>query len=101
VGHLVAGRPVERDRRAEFAAAGPVKDLVERVAAVKEQLRADLAAAQFAVPLRVEPPAEYAATKPDLTQGAALLHVFEELAQYQGQLEISRDFLQHSAAHAD
>lgn len=93
VGHLVAGRPVERDRPAEFTASGPVEDLVERVAAAKEQLRADLAAAEPAAPLRVEPPAEYLATKPDLTQGAALLHVFEELAQHHGQLEVTRDVL--------
>ena len=93
VGHLMAGRPVERDRPAEFTASGPVKDLVERVAAAKEQLRADLAAAEPAAPLRVEPPAEYLVTQPGLSQGAALLHVLEELAQHHGQLEISRDVI--------
>ena len=93
VGHLVAGRPVERDRPAEFTASGPVKDLVVRVAAAKEQLRADLAVAEPAAPLRIEPPADYLATKPDLTQGAALLHVFEELAQHHGQLELTRDVI--------
>lgn len=93
VGHLVAGRPVERDRPAEFTAAGGVKELVERVEAAKRRLRDDLAQAEPAAPLRVEPPAEYLATKPDLTQGAALLHVYEELAQHHGQLEITRDVL--------
>ncbi len=68
VGHLVAGRPRERDRPAEFTASGPVEDMFERVAAAKEQLRADLAVAAPAAPLRVEQPAEYLATKPDLTQ---------------------------------
>ena len=96
VGHLVAGRPVERDRPAEFTAAGAVKELVERVEAVKRGLRADLAQSESAASLRVEPPAEYLATKPDLTQGAALLHVYEELAQHHGQLEITRDIIRQS-----
>jgi hypothetical protein len=52
-----------------------------------------VAAATPAAPLRSEPPADYLATKPDLTQGAALLHVLEELAQHHGQLEITRDAL--------
>jgi hypothetical protein len=93
VGHLVAGRPVERDRPAEFTASGPVLELVDRVEAAKRQLRRDLAVANPAAPLRVEPPAEYLATKPDLTQGSALLHVFEELAQHHGQLELTRDMI--------
>jgi len=96
VGHLVAGRPVKRDRPAEFTASGPVKDLIERVEAAKEQLRADVAAAEFAAPLRVDPPADYLASQPDGMQGAALLHVFEELAQHHGQLEITRDVVRHS-----
>lgn len=103
VGHLVAGRPVDRDRPAEFTAAGPVLDLVDRVEAAKRQLRLDLAVAEPAAPLRFEPPADYLATKPDLTQGGALLHVFEELAQHHGQLEITRDILRkdHGAAADD
>jgi hypothetical protein len=93
VGQLVAGRPVERDRPGEFTASGPVRHLVERAEATRVQLRLDLATAEPAAPLQVEPPTEYLATKPDLTQGAALLHVFEELAQHHGQLEITRDVL--------
>ena len=90
--------PVERDRPAEFTASGPVKDLIERIAGAKQRLRVALAAADPAAPLRVEPPADYLTTKPDLTQGAALLHVFEELAQHHGQLEISRDVIRAQAA---
>ena len=92
-GHLVAGRTVERDRPAEFTAAGRVQDLVQRTEAAKGQLRRDVAAAEPTAPLRSDPPADDLATKPDLTQGAALLHVFEELAQHHGQLEITRDVL--------
>jgi hypothetical protein len=100
VGHLVAGRPVERDRPAEFSASGPLRDLVDRVDEAKGQLRLDLAVAKPAAPLRFEPPADYLATKPDLTQGAALLHVFEELAQHHGQLEITRDVLRREQGTA-
>jgi hypothetical protein len=88
---------VERDRPAEFTASGPVQDLVERVEAAKRRLRDDLAVAEPSAPLRRGPPAEYLVTRPDLTRGAALLHVFEELAQHHGQLEITRDVIRHSA----
>lgn len=92
-GHLVAGRPVERDRDAEFTASGPVLELVARIEVAKGQLRADVATADPGAPLRAEPPKAYLATRPDLTQGGALLHVFEELAQHLGHLEMTRDLV--------
>jgi Protein of unknown function (DUF664). len=95
-GHLVAGRPVERDRPAEFSASGLVQNLVDRVEVAKRRLRDDLADAEPDAPLRFEPPEDYLATKADLTQGGALLHVYEELAQHHGQLEITRDVISPS-----
>ena len=92
-GHLVAGRPVHRDRPAEFTACGPVDELVARVEAAKGQLREDLAVAEPSAPLRHEPPQDYLVTTPGPTQGGALLHVYEELAQHHGQLEITRDLI--------
>jgi hypothetical protein len=92
-GSLVAGRAVERDRDAEFTASGPVSALLERVAAAKDQLRADLAVAEPAGPLRAPAPAKYAATPAGRSQGGALQHVYEELAQHHGQLELTRDVL--------
>jgi hypothetical protein len=97
-GHLVAGRHVDRDRPAEFTASGPVSELGGRIDAAKRQLRHDLAAAEPATALRYEPPEEYLATRPDLTQGGALLHVYEELAQHHGHLEITRDLLTRQRA---
>lgn len=93
VGFLVVGRPVERDRDAEFSTSGPVNELLARVRAAKGQLQADLAVADPGAALRAEPPSAYLSTRPDLTQGGALLHVYEELAQHHGQLEITRDLL--------
>ena len=92
-GHLVAGRPVHRDRPAEFTASGPVDELIARIDATKGQLRHDLAATQPSAPLRHEPPEDYLVTTPGLTQGGALLHLYEELAQHHGQLEVTRDLI--------
>ncbi|HEY2764898.1 MAG TPA: DUF664 domain-containing protein [Pseudonocardiaceae bacterium] len=91
-GHLVAGRVVERDRDAEFTASGPVGGLVARIAAARWMLRDDVTTAEPAAALRAEPPPHYRLL-PGITQGWALQHVYEELAQHLGHLELTRDFL--------
>lgn len=93
VGHLVAGRAVHRDRDAEFKASGPVNGLLDRVALAKRQLRADVAAADPDAPPRHDPTSRSTFAGQVLTQGGALLHAYEELAQHHGQLEITRDLL--------
>lgn len=93
VGGFVRGRPVDRDRDAEFTAAGPVDPLVGRCATVRARMHADVAEADPEAPLLQEPPAEFLGPPTRLTQGAALQHVFEELAQHHGQMETLRDVL--------
>ena len=93
VGRLVAGRQIERDRDAEFTAEGPVAELVARVEVAKRQLREDVAAADPRAPLRGEPSPHYRDTPIGASQGAALQHAYEELAQHHGQLELTRDVL--------
>ncbi|WP_432824495.1 aminotransferase class I/II-fold pyridoxal phosphate-dependent enzyme [Dactylosporangium sp. CA-092794] len=93
VGGLVAGRTVERDRDAEFTSSGPVAPLLERVAAARRRLAADVRGADFAGPLRATPNPDFQGPPGVATQGAALLHVYEELAQHHGQMEILRDLL--------
>ncbi len=93
VGALVAGRPTPRDRAAEFTAAGPVAPLLARATATKAQFRADVHACAPDQPLRAIPDADFLGPARDLNQGGALLHVYEELAQHHGQLEILRDCL--------
>jgi len=96
-GHLVAGRAVVRDRDAEFTASGPVSPLLQRLEAAKRQLRADVIAADPRAAMRHRPPEAYLATRPDMTQGAALQHVYEELSRHHGHLEITRDLLRRAS----
>lgn len=92
-GELVAGRPAGRDRDAEFAASGPVAELVARARVTRDQLTADIAAARPRGPLHGTPPAWFQGPDVPLDQGGALLHVYEELAQHHGQMQIMRDVL--------
>lgn len=93
VGGFVAGRPVRRDRAAEFSASGPVDALLARVDAASERFRADLLTADPAAALAQEPPADFEGPDRTLTVGGALQHVYEELAQHHGQMEQIRDLL--------
>lgn len=93
IGGFVRGRPIERDRDAEFTARGRVDDLVARCADTLDRMRTDVPAATPQAPLLRQPPAEFLGPARTLTQGAALQHVFEELAQHHGQMETLRDVL--------
>jgi hypothetical protein len=92
-GHVVAGRTVLRDRPAEFRATGRVADLVEQVRAQRARFADDVANADPFAPPRGEVSDDDAALPLGRTQGGALLHVYEELAQHRGQMEITRDVL--------
>ncbi len=86
------GEVIPRDRDAEFTATGPVADL----AADTDRLREDFAGWV----LRAEPTAPPANPPGDddaATQGEVLLHVYEELAQHRGQMEVTRDLLRSTA----
>jgi hypothetical protein len=99
-GHVVHGRASDRDRAAEFRAAGDVSGLLDRLEAARRQLHEDFAAARLdqppaAPPHDLEPDAAFLAR----TQGAVFLHVYEELAQHRGQLEVTRDVLLAHSEH--
>lgn len=93
VGGFVAGRPIERDRAAEFRASGPVDELLGRVDATLVRLRTDLVEADPTAPLAQVPPPEYEGPDRALTVSGALQHVYEELAQHHGQMEQIRDLV--------
>jgi len=95
-GAVLAGRRVSRNRDAEFQAKGTVADLQKAVEDLKQQIPKDLEQVLGDRPL----------THPDSllpihvqlgihnwSQGKALIHAYEELAQHFGQMEITRDIL--------
>jgi hypothetical protein len=96
-GYVVAGRQIERDREAEFVATGEVGDLVTRARAAREQLARDLETLDPAAPPRGAVQRDDADAPLGRTQGGALFHLYEELSQHFGQMEITRDALIQAA----
>jgi hypothetical protein len=92
---VVLGKYVDRDRDAEFVAHGTVAELSTRVQAVGDQLSRDLRAVDLDAPPRGDA-GHYAGTLVAADARGALFHVFEELAQHHGQLELTRDLLTSS-----
>jgi hypothetical protein len=92
-GHLVAGREVVRDREAEFRATGDIEALVTKIDAARVQLRSDVDAGRFDDALHDAVSPADAELPFGQRQGAALVHIFEELTQHLGQMEITRDVL--------
>jgi len=90
-GHAVAGRTIDRHRAAEFTATGSVADLVGRTRRARARLVEDLAHVEpFAAP-RQRTSTDGAHLPHARTQGGALIHLYEELAQHRGQMEGCRD----------
>jgi hypothetical protein len=100
-GHAVAGRHIERDRDAEFRASGDLRSLIGRVQRAREQLRADMQGLDASAPPRGALDDDDARSPLGRTQGGVLLHVYEELAQHLGQLEVTRDVLQARQADSE
>jgi hypothetical protein len=92
-GAAVAGRPVVRDREAEFVARGSVADLVARVPAARARLAVDLADVRPDDPPRRPPRGRDLDRPQGRTQVGVLLHLVEELAQHLGQMQGARDVL--------
>jgi hypothetical protein len=85
------GEVVPRDRDAEFTATGPVAELAADTDRTRVSLREWVARSQ---PL--SPPVNPTGDRDDwyaTTQGGVLFHVYEELAQHRGHLELTRDIL--------
>ena len=82
------GEVVPRDRPGEFTARGAVTDLAAATDRVRASLREWVARTDPAAPPRNPDPRDGYAT-----QGEVLLHVYEELAQHRGHLDITRDLL--------
>ncbi|GGL41458.1 DUF664 domain-containing protein [Phycicoccus endophyticus] len=85
------GLPVPRDRDAEFVAEGSVEEALDLIEDARRRLHDDVVAAVVSAP-PVEPVRDDVTVR-YATQGEVLLHVYEELAQHLGQLEVTRDVL--------
>ncbi len=94
MGNLIGDRGIPRDRPAEFAARGTAAEIRVRVEAVKQRLREDIVLLDGTAETG-EPLAGYNPKGgPDnWTQGAVLIHTYEELAQHLGHMDITRDLL--------
>jgi Protein of unknown function (DUF664) len=92
-GTAVAGRTVERDRAAEFVATGTVDSLAERAEATRLQLRRDVEGVDPGAPPRVAPRDDDVGLPFGTSIGGVLIHIYEELAQHRGQMEVTRDVL--------
>lgn len=94
-GQVIASRPITRDRDAEFVANGPVAELIARISVSRAQLATDLAAYDGAAP----PPGPLRDRDRDdmpefvHTQGGVLMHIYEELAQHRGHLDLTADLV--------
>jgi Protein of unknown function (DUF664) len=101
-GERIAGRDVHRDRPAEFRASGRVDELVERVREQRTRFLLDLELLDSLAAPRAEAEAESKDnTLPfGRSQAGVVLHVFEELYQHLGHLEITRDLLVSVAGQA-
>ena len=98
IGMLLAGRQIARDRDAEFRAQGTVAEICQAVRDLQRRLREDITQVQGTQPL-VFPPSPSYTPDPEYrnwSQGAALIHAYEELAQHHGQMEVIRDILMKS-----
>jgi Protein of unknown function (DUF664) len=95
-GEIIAGRRIVRDRPAEFRATGRVAELIEDTQRARQRLATDLAALEPFGPPRGQPRPGTSTLPLGRTQGGALLHIYEELAQHRGQMEITRDILRSS-----
>lgn len=92
-GFVAIGRRTDRDREAEFRAAGAVSDLLDKVAAARSRFHDDVASADLDAPVTNVPPGKYDSPRAILGQSSVLLHVLEEVAQHHGQMEITRDIV--------
>ncbi len=90
--HHVCGRAVERNRDAEFEAAGPLADAAATVAEFRTTL-AELAPEIAAATEVHGAPSTQTPLGQDWTVGACLIHAYEELAQHLGHLELTTDLV--------
>jgi hypothetical protein len=88
-GEAIAGRVIVRDRGAEFRASGPVSSVLAKVSPARARLTDDLREYDGAAPPRSA--FDDDSLPQPITQRGCLVHLFEELAQHHGQMQVLRD----------
>lgn len=89
----LANRRVDGTTRPGEQAAGPPRSQLAVARLAQGQLRADLRELEPAGAVLGVVDDEDLVMSRGRTQGGALLHLYEELAQHRGQMELSRDVL--------
>jgi Protein of unknown function (DUF664) len=92
-GYHLRGREFERDRPAEFVASGSVEDLAQRVRLARRKLASDLEGFEPSDRPAGQTPEKDRGLPLGKTKGGVLVHIYEELAQHRGQMEVTRDLL--------
>lgn len=97
-GQVLADRSVIRDRAAEFTTTASVAETLALVAAQRARLAADLETFDGGAPIPGPLDDRQRADMGEFTgsQGGVLLHVYEELAQHRGQLDVTAHLLRHT-----
>jgi hypothetical protein len=91
-GHIILGEPSARDRDSEFTATGTCADAMAACAAARRRLH-EWAPRMDAAPELAVMPQTQTPLAGEWTVGAALIHIYEELAQHLGHLEMTVDLL--------
>lgn len=92
-GRVLADRPVERDRDAEFSARGTVAELEDLVTGQRARFAVDRCGLDGPADPR-GPLRERDLDREELrTQAGVLLHIYEELAQHRGHLDLTADIV--------
>lgn len=92
LGAVIVGRPVSRDRDAEFRAQGTVAELRQAVQALQSELQDDINLVQVDQPA-ANPDVVRQAHMKTWKQGQFLLQCYKELAQHHGHMELTRDVM--------
>ncbi len=90
--HVGLGRPVERDRDREFETTATVAELRDLLAMTSDRLTA-LGVELDAGPTAIDHEWRASLNGGDVSDGSLVLHVFEELFQHLGHLELTADAL--------
>lgn len=92
IGHILLGRPSDRVRDDEFTASGTVEELHHATDAWLLSLHRSKSQIAETTSLAADPSTEVP-LEAEWTVGAVLLHIYEEIAQHLGHLEVTADVL--------